>query len=105
MDLSFLTQEEKRCDEMLSKMAEEEDQAGFMKMSSEFKIPPEVARKVFEGITKKDISEEGKMDSEDLGKYIPTYEEFVAYIGHLDQKSAGGPSGLIPPSAELAKQC
>jgi hypothetical protein len=42
----------------------------------------------------KEISDEGRRVSANLGKYIPTYDEFVAYIGHLDPKSAWGPSGL-----------
>ena len=81
-------------DESVAEYSAEHNIRGWEKLSEQLGIPWEDAREILEGMTDKPISAEDKKEADALEQYSPSLDEFNEYIGTLDPKSAGGPSGL-----------
>ena len=81
-------------DTRLGDSAETNDEAGFMNLAEDLKIPLHIATRVYEGMQAKGLHTTGLEESEGLATYTPTLQEFKNYIDCLNPRSAGGPSGM-----------
>jgi hypothetical protein len=81
-------------DDQVANFSARENEAGWFKLAERLGIPWDHAKEVLEGMKDKESNEEILEESKELDKYIPSFDEFNAYIGTLDPNSAGGPSGL-----------
>ena len=88
------TEEERARDMRLVDLVSRTRKDEFMAFAGELGAPSNAISHVWKGMMKKEISDEGKKEGEDLKNYIPTLEEFLATIKKMNPHSAGGISGL-----------
>ena len=69
-----LTIEEDANDLILSELSSKGDRAEFVKMSTEKKVPEDVAERVFGSLTAEFLPDEAEADVRELGEYTPTYK-------------------------------
>ncbi len=81
-------------DDQVANYSAAENEAGWFKLAERLGIPWEHAKEVLDGMTDKESSEDIAKEAKELDDYIPSFEEFNAYIETLNPNSAGGPSGL-----------
>ncbi len=53
-------------------------------------VGQEASERIWRGMKKKPISDEGKLEGEGLLDYVPTYEEFEETIEKMNPHSTGG---------------
>ncbi len=61
--------------------------------TKELGIGMKASERVWKGMKKKNISEEGKLEGEGLMEYVPTYAEFNEVIGKMKPTPRGGSLG------------
>ena len=81
-------------DDQVANFSARENEAGWLKLAERLGIPWDHAKEVLEGMKDKESNDEIVEEAKDLDKYIPSFDEFNAYIEKLNPNSAGGPSGL-----------
>ena len=82
-----------------------------MDITATLEIPPHIAEKVWESCKKKNLSNEGQKEKDQLDDYTPSFSEFLGFVETSNPKSAGGFNGmsyhlmqLLPsPSTDASK--
>ena len=71
-------------DDQVANFSARENEAGWFKLAERLGIPWDHAKEVLEGMKDKESNEEILEESKELDKYIPSFDEFNAYIETLN---------------------
>ena len=88
------TEKEKELGRDIDNLVRMNGEDDFHNKTKEMGIGDTASKRVWKGMKRKIICDEGKLEGEGLMGYVPTFEEFNDVIGRMNPHSTGGISGL-----------